>query len=269
MHRLREWRCTCSLDSGSTELPWRLDQRTQTMQICQGPKPGGLEARVHVCIHLLLLPLLLLPSPPNSPQCWALRARKGCTCRRGEEEHVERAHHLLYRPLRPSSLLPSLLSFTLSLLKSITLSSCSRPAVNSPRIIVSMKGSNSERQFQQQYNNTGTPPLWAPILSSVTPLCPSDTSGVSLQRLHQHTHTHTQTHTHTHTHMHITKHMHTLTHTQLCTNKSTYMNTCVPDGHMLHYLDCCVCIAEKTSLAFYLRQLQANVSHFPRERFRL
>lgn len=52
------------------------------------------------------------------------------------------------------------------------------------------------------------------------------------------THTHTQTHMHTH--MHITKHMHTLTHTQLCTNKSTYMNTCVPDGHMLHYLDCCL-----------------------------
>lgn len=111
----------------------------------------------------------------------------------GEEEHVERAHHLLYLPLRPSSLL----SFTLSLLKSITLSSCSRPAVNSPRIIVSMKGSNSERQFQQQYNNTGTPPLWAPILCSITPLCPSDTSGVSLQRLHQHTHTRRHTCTHT------------------------------------------------------------------------
>lgn len=154
----------------------------------------------------------------------------------GEEEHVERAHHLLYLPLRPSSLL----SFTLSLLKSITLSSCSRPAVNSPRIIVSMKGSNSERQFQQQYNNTGTPPLWAPILCSITPLCPSDTSGVSLQRLHQHTHTRRHTCTHTCAHMHITKHMHTLTHTQLCTNKSTYMNTCVPDGHMLHYLDCCL-----------------------------
>lgn len=64
-----------------------------------------------------------------------------------------------------------------------------------PRIIVSMKGSNSERQFQQQYNNTGTPPLRAPIFPSVAPLCPSDTSGVSLQSLRPRSHIFTHTHT--------------------------------------------------------------------------
>lgn len=76
------------------------------------------------------------------------------------------------------------------------------------RIIVSMKSSNSGRQFQH-YNNTGTPPLWAPILPSITPQCPSDTSGISLQRLHPHTRTHT------HTDIHIPTHSQTITHKQI------------------------------------------------------
>lgn len=174
----------------------------------QSPNPWRLKASVHVCIHLLLLLLLPpLPSPPNSPQCWALRAHTGCTCKKRRGACGNTAPPSL--PLPPTSPPPQKL---LSLLKKFLLLHCCKFL----GIIVSSKGSNSERQFQQHYNNTGTPPLWAPVLSSITPLCPSDTSGVSLQRLHQHTHT------------------------QPCTNQSTDMNTCGPDGAVLHYLVTCL-----------------------------
>ncbi len=135
------------------------------------------------------------PLPPSSPHCSALRAHTSLFAHANrEEQHVERVQYLFYLSLPPP---PPLLSLLKSQSEFLLLDCC-----KFLRIIVSMKGSNSERQFQQQYNNTGTPPLWAPILSSVTPLCPSDTSGVLLQSLHQHTHTCTAANMHTHSHTH-------------------------------------------------------------------
>lgn len=145
---------------------WQLIHKgeDQRAQMCQSPKPRGPKAAALVCLHLLILVPLHLPTFH--------------TLIKATHSNRAQVHYLSPHP-SPCCLLKSTLW--------IPLLACCK----FPRIIVSMESSNSERQLQQQYNNTGTPPLWAPILFSITPLCPSNTSGVSLQRLHpHHSHTH-------------------------------------------------------------------------------
>lgn len=194
--------------------PLKQDQSTQMMQICQDPKPRGLKARVQYRFILL---------PPSSHQVRALQAHKGYTCTQGRGACGKRVY-----PLPPPLPLHSSPPFTPCWkvrCEFFLLVLVIWPEWWQVWKVQAQSDSSSSRTTIQEHLLSR-----APIHSSVTLLCPSDTSGVPLQRLHKHTHTLALTmHPRSHIHNHAQTNPHTWTHVSQM-EQSWIKGTCLYNG---------------------------------------